>query len=245
MAGQSTIEWTNKTWNPTTGCTKVSPGCKNCYAERFAHRLLHMHSVRYQEGFKLALHNDVLELPLKGKRPSLIFVNSMSDLFHEAIPDDFIRKTFQIMNEAHWHSFQILTKRSARLKELANTLSWTTNIWIGVSVESYQYYFRINDLQAVPASVLFISAEPLLSDLPGLPLENIHWVIVGGESGPGSRPVLSAWVENVLAQCRHRNVPFFFKQWGGTFKKRNGRLLNGMEYNERPICRSHAAELLG
>lgn len=234
MGGLTNIEWTNKTWNPVTGCSKVSPGCKFCYAERFARRLQAMGNARYQKGFAVTLHPDLLGLPLRWKKPSFIFVNSMSDLFHEAVPLEFIKQVFQTMEKAHWHIFQVLTKRSERLREIAEELPWPPNVWAGVSVETSKYYSRIYDLQSVPACVRFLSCEPLLGPLAHLPLESIHWVIVGGESGPGARPMELEWVLSIKEQCEWAGIPFFFKQWGGVQKWRNGRQLLGQEYNGMP-----------
>ena len=234
MAARSKIEWTHRTWNPVTGCSKVSPGCANCYAERFALRLQKMGNPRYRNGFKVTLHYDLLDLPLRWKKPSMIFVNSMSDLFHEDVPDEFIMKVFEVMNKAHWHIFQVLTKRSKRLLELSPKLNWTPNIWMGVSVELKQYYSRIHDLKRTGAKVKFLSCEPLLGPLPDMPLEGIDWVIVGGESGPNARPIKEEWVLDILQQCRRHGVAFFFKQWGGVHKWKNGREINGKEYNEFP-----------
>ncbi len=235
MAGRTRIEWTQRTWNPVTGCTKVSPGCKHCYAERIALRLQKAGNPRYRNGFSVTLHEDLLKVPLRWREPSIIFVNSMSDLLHEKVPLEFIERVFETMQRARWHTFQVLTKRSARLKELAPSLPWSPNVWMGVSVELPRYYFRITDLQTVPAQVRFLSCEPLLSALPDLPLEGIHWVIVGGESGPAVRPMKVEWVESIHAQCVRVGAAFFFKQWGGVQKWRNGRLLNGREYNEYPL----------
>ncbi|MCD6507982.1 phage Gp37/Gp68 family protein [Candidatus Poribacteria bacterium] len=234
MAGRTKIEWTERTWNPVTGCSKISPGCTHCYAERFARRLQRMGNPRYKNGFRVTLHEDLLDLLLRWKKPSMIFVNSMSDLFHKEVPSHFIRRVFETMEKAHWHIFQILTKRSARLKELASSLPWPSNVWMGVSVELPQYYFRIEDLRCVPASVRFLSCEPLLGALPDLPLDGIHWVIVGGKSGPNARPMKPEWVEDIRRQCAKAGIPFFFKQWGGIQKWKNGRKLNGKEYNEFP-----------
>lgn len=235
MAGWTKIEWTERTWNPVTGCTKVSPGCKHCYAERLALRLQKMGNPRYRNGFKVTLHEDLLDLPLRWKRPSLIFVNSMSDLFHEEVPFDFIQRVFKTMERANWHVFQVLTKRSHRLKELAPKLPWPPNVWMGVSVETAKYYERIHHLREVPAAVRFLSCEPLLGPLEHLPLDGIHWVIVGGESGPNARPMKEEWVLSIKDQCERAGVPFFFKQWGGVHKWRNGRKLNGKEYNGMPM----------
>lgn len=234
MAGKSNIEWTQMTWNPVTGCTKVSQGCKHCYAERFAKRFQKMGVLRYRNGFKVTLHEDLIQKPLEWKKPLLIFVNSMSDMFHEEIPLDFIQRVFATMVESPHHIFQILTKRSKRLQKIANTLPWSKNIWMGVSVEDSRVIHRISDLQQVPAAVRFLSCEPLIGPLKNLPLKGIHWVIVGGESGPGARPMKPEWVEDILEQCRKDGVPFFFKQWGGPRKDLTGRKFNGRTYNEMP-----------
>ena len=234
MAGRSKIEWTQMTWNPVTGCSKVSQGCKNCYAERFAKRLQEMGVRRYRNGFRLTLHEDLIEKPMEWKEPRLIFVNSMSDLFHEEVPLDFIQRVFETMVRCPHHSFQILTKRSKRLREVADSLPWPENVWMGVSVENSSVIHRVYDLQEVPAAIRFLSCEPLLGPLSDLPLEGIHWVIVGGESGPGARPMKREWVEEILAQCREAGIPFFFKQWGGVRKSLNGRTLNGKTYDEMP-----------
>jgi protein gp37 len=239
MAGASTIEWTEATWNPVTGCSKISPGCKNCYAERLSRRLHAMGSKRYRNGFDITLQPDLLDLPLHWRQPRQIFVNSMSDLFHEDIPVEYLLRVFSTMQRAHWHTFQILTKRSQRLAEVSHLLQWPTNIWMGVSVESPQYYSRIHDLILVPAAVRFLSLEPILAPLPDLPLRGIDWVIVGGESGPGARPMKSEWVREIRGCCRREEVPFFFKQWGGVRKKATGRKLDGRSYDEMPqaTCR--------
>lgn len=237
MATLSTIEWTDATWNPVTGCEKISPGCKNCYAERMAFRLQAMGQPRYADGFEVTLHESSLREPSLWKRPRKVFVNSMSDLFHDRVPADFIRRVFDVMAAHPQHVFQVLTKRSQRLKDLALQLPWPSNVWMGVSVESPRYYSRIEDLSDVPASVRFLSCEPLLSALPDLPLSGIHWVIVGGESGPRARAVEKNWVTDILDQCREHHVPFFFKQWGGTRKKTTGRHLNGQTYDEYPAER--------
>lgn len=237
MAGISAIEWTEKTWNPVTGCDKISQGCKLCYAERMAKRLHAMHHPRYEQGFRVTLHEDLLDAPLSWRKPSMIFVNSMSDLFHESVPFEFIESVFRTMERSHHHTFQILTKRAQRLEELAPDLPWASNIWMGVSVEQARWYERIHSLQNVPASIRFLSCEPLLESLPQLPLAGIGWVIVGGESGPHSRPMKKEWVAEIRDQCQIQKVPFFFKQWGGVQKWRNGRSLDGLEYNEMPIQR--------
>jgi len=234
MAARSAIEWTESTWNPVTGCTKVSPGCAHCYAERMARRLQAMGQPNYRRGFRPTVHPRVLDLPLSWRRPQMIFVNSMSDLFHEDVPVDFIRRTFGVMAQADWHQFQVLTKRSERLRDLDPMLEWTENVWMGVSVESTEYTFRIDDLRATAAAVKFLSIEPLLGALPELDLDGIDWVIVGGESGPGARPVEERWVTDIRDQCREAGVPFFFKQWGGTNKKKAGRLLEGRTWDEMP-----------
>lgn len=230
---KSNIEWTETTWNPLTGCSKISPGCKNCYAERLAARLQAMGQPNYVNGFELTLHEHALELPLRWKKPQTIFVNSMSDLFQEDVPMEFIRKVFDVMKRAHWHRFQILTKRSARLLELSSQLPWATNIWMGVSVENEDYTFRIDHLRKTEAKVKFLSLEPLLGPLQ-LNLKKIDWVIVGGESGPGARPMLKPWVIDIHKQCEKAKVPFFFKQWGGLNKKKTGRTLDGRTWDEMP-----------
>lgn len=235
MATTSTIEWTEMTWNPVTGCTKVSQGCKHCYAERMAKRLHAMGSGRYQQGFKPTLHYDLIDLPRQWKKPRVIFVNSMSDLFQEAVPDDFICAVFATMQACSQHTFQILTKRSERLREIGPGLSWPANVWMGVSVEDVHVLHRIADLAAVPAQVRFLSCEPLTGPLENLPLQGIHWVIVGGESGPGARPMQRAWVDSIYRQCRSNDVPFFFKQWGGVRKDTTGRELHGRTYDEMPL----------
>ena len=234
MAHKSHIEWTEVTWNPVTGCTKISTGCKHCYAERIAHRLKAMGNVRYRDGFRVTLHDDLLTAPYKWHSPRIIFVNSMSDLFHEDVPSEFIQRVFQTMNECPQHTFQILTKRSERLKFLSNQLNWTTNVWMGVSVENDQMYQRIHDLCEVPSKVRFLSCEPLLGLTENLPLKGIHWVIVGGESGPGARKMKAAWVRSIQDQCQHAKTAFFFKQWGGVQKHRNGRKLDNQTWDEMP-----------
>jgi protein gp37 len=239
VAEHSAIEWTDATWNPVTGCTKISPGCKHCYAERLAFRFQAMGSRRYKDGFALTLQPDQLTLPLRWRRPRRIFVNSMSDLFHEAVPLDYIRQVFGVMAQAHWHIFQILTKRADRLAAVAGGLLWPRNVWQGVSVESERYTGRITSLRTVPAPIRFLSVEPLLGPIPNLPLAGIHWVIVGGESGPGARPLDSSWVLGIRDQCSSARVPFFFKQWGGRTPKSGGRLLEGQTWDEMPVVRSH------
>lgn len=225
------------TWNPVTGCSKVSPGCLNCYAERMARRLKGMGLPRYRNGFGLTLHEDLIDAPLTWPSPRLIFVNSMSDLFHENVPDAFIARVFDVMNRCPQHRFQILTKRSERLHWAAKAVKWTPNIWMGVSVEDSRMVTRIRDLHSVPASVRFLSCEPLISAIPNIPLAGIHWVIVGGESGPGARPIKAEWVRDIRRQCRAAHIPFFFKQWGGFNKKAAGRTLDGRIYDEMPdVC---------
>jgi protein gp37 len=236
MAHGSGIEWTESTWNPVTGCTKVSPGCKHCYAERMAERLQAMGQTNYVNGFELSLQPHMLDLPLSWKKPQTIFVNSMSDLFHEEVPLTYIRRVFDVMERCPQHRFQVLTKRAARLAELAPRLPWPPNVWMGVSVESAQYRWRIRALREVPAAVRFLSLEPLLGPLGPLPLKAIHWVIVGGESGRGARPMDPAWVRSIQRQCQRAGVSFFFKQWGGTNKKKTGRVLDGREWNALPVA---------
>ena len=235
MSDSSGIEWTDSTWNPVTGCTKVSPGCKNCYAERLALRLRAMRNPRYQNGFAVTLHPDQLTLPLRWRKPRRIFVNSMSDLFHEAIPDDFICQVFEVMAQADWHVFQVLTKRSERLASLAHRLPWAPNIWQGVSVESDRYTPRIDHLRTVPAAVRFLSIEPLLGPIPNLTLDDIDWVIVGGESGPGRRSMAAGWAREIRDQCVRAGVAFFFKQWGGRTPKTGGRVLDSRTWDEMPV----------
>jgi len=234
MGSKSPIEWTESTWNPVTGCTKISPGCKHCYAERMAKRLMAMGQPNYANGFALALHEHVLELPLRWKAPQVIFVNSMSDLFHKGVPLEFVLKVFDVMNRADWHTYQVLTKRSGRLREVSARMPWSSHIWMGVSVETEEYQARIDDLRETGAVVKFLSLEPLLGPLPNLELEGIDWVIVGGESGPGARPMEPEWVRDIRDQCRRTEVPFFFKQWGGVQKKRHGRCLDGRTWDEMP-----------
>ena len=234
MAINSGIEWTETTWNPVTGCTKISPGCKNCYAERMAYRLQAMGQPNYRNGFKVTLHERMLPLPLIWRKPRMIFVNSMSDLFHKDVPTSFIEKTFAVMRKASWHSFQVLTKRSDRLREIEATIDIPRNVWLGVSVECEDYLYRIDNLRAVNASVKFLSLEPLIGPLPDLDLNGIEWVIVGGESGPGARPMHEEWVTDIRDVCLASRVPFFFKQWGGVVKKRMGRVLEGRTWDQMP-----------
>jgi protein gp37 len=234
MATVSTIEWTERTWNPVTGCIKISQGCKHCYAERMAKRLKAMGAARYADGFRPTLHDDLIDAPRKWKRPRLIFVNSMSDLFQDAVPDAFLRRVFETMRDCPQHTFQILTKRSDRLRQLGASLPWSPNIWMGVSVENARVKGRIADLADVPAHVRFLSCEPLIGPLDNLDLDRIHWVIVGGESGPRARTMQPAWVESIQRQCVRKDVAFFFKQWGGVRKKSTGRKLHGRTYDEMP-----------
>lgn len=237
MAQGSSIEWTEATWNPVTGCNKISPGCKFCYAERMAARLQAMGQPNYKNGFELTLQPDMLELPLGWKKAKTIFVNSMSDLFHRDVPTEYIKRVFAVMRKAHWHTFQVLTKRADRLNELANELDWAPNVWMGVSVENDRYAGRIDMLRNVPAAVRFLSLEPLLGPLNNLDLQNIDWVIVGGESGPGARAITPEWVTSIRDQCNAASVPFFFKQWGGAQKKRHGRTLDGKTWDAMPKVR--------
>jgi protein gp37 len=223
------------TWNPVTGCTKVSQGCKHCYAERMAKRLTAMGAERYRNGFSVTLHPDLVDTPRGWRLPRVVFVNSMSDLFHDDIPLAYIQRVFATMRDCPRHTFQVLTKRSERLAELAAHLPWPENVWMGVSVEDARVLHRVADLQSVQAKVRFLSLEPLIGPLESLPLDGIHWVIVGGESGPQARPMRKEWVKDILRQCRAAKVPFFFKQWGGTRKDLTGRDLNGRTYSEMPV----------
>lgn len=231
---QSSIEWTELTWNPTTGCTKISAGCKFCYAEVMARRLKAMGIDKYKSGFKLATHEDALDIPYSWKGSKIVFVNSMSDLFHKDVPLEFIKKVFKVMNETPQHTYQVLTKRGDVLRKYDKELNWTPNIWMGVSVEDEKVMHRIDDLRKTSALVKFLSCEPLIGPLPNLDLANIDWVIVGGESGRKPRPMKPEWVLDIKSQCRTSKVAFFFKQWGGTNKKKTGRLLKGRTYDEMP-----------
>lgn len=235
MASVSAIEWTDSTWNPVTGCSKISPGCKNCYAERMAKRLKAMGQLNYVNGFELAMHEEVLDQPLRWKKQQNIFVNSMSDLFHEKVPFSFIQKVFGVMHRAHWHRFQVLTKRTERLLELSDKLHWTFNIWMGVSIENSSFMQRSDQLRKTRAAVKFVSFEPLLGPIGELNLDDIDWVIAGGESGPKARPLKAQWVVEIRDQCLLSNVPFFFKQWGGKNKKKSGRTLEGRTWDEMPL----------
>lgn len=244
MAGASRIEWTNATWNPVTGCTKVSPGCKHCYAERMARRLTLMGNPRYANGFRVTLHPDLLSVPLAWRAPRVIFVNSMSDLFHPAVPGEFIEQVFATMEEAHWHTFQVLTKRPERVVALAADLPWPANVWMGVSVESQRYAWRVDRLRQVPARVRFLSCEPLLGPLR-LDLNGIDWVIAGGESGPGARPMELDWARSVRDQCAAAGVGFFLKQLGGIVNKRGHDLavLDGRLWRAMPLDRRERDEV--
>jgi protein gp37 len=235
MATNTHIEWTDATWNPVTGCTKISPGCKHCYAERLSKRLKAMGQSNYRNGFELTFQPQMLELPLHWNAPKRIFVNSMSDLFHKDVPTEYIKRVFDVMNRAHWHQYQVLTKRSDRVLELSKGLRWAPQIWMGVSVETEKYKVRIDDLRKTSAQVKFLSLEPLLGSLGKLNLRGIDWAIVGGESGPGARPVDSEWVTDIRDQCVKAGVAFFFKQWGGVRKKKTGRTLEGRTWNEMPV----------
>ena len=236
MAGKSSIEWTEATWNPVTGCSKISPGCKHCYANRLALRLQAIGQYNYRNGFQVTLHPHMLEIPLGWKKSRTIFVNSMSDLFHQEVPLEFIQSVFATMRAAFWHRFQVLTKRPERVKILDQQLNWAENIWMGTSVESRSFVSRIDQLRETSAHVKFLSLEPLLGTLSGLNLRGIDWGIVGGESGPGARPMNPDWAREIRDQCVSQNIPFFFKQWGGVFKKQTGRVLDGRTWEEFPRC---------
>jgi protein gp37 len=228
------IEWTETTWNPVTGCTKISAGCRHCYAERMAFRLRAMGQPNYVNGFRPSTHEAILDAPLSWRKPQMVFVNSMSDIFHEDVPTSFILKAFDVMRRASWHTFQVLTKRSKRLLELDPKIEWPSNVWMGVTVENAKYVSRIDHLRKTRANIKFLSVEPLLGPLPKLDLRAIDWVIVGGESGPGARPMKQEWVIEIRRRCEHAGVPFFFKQWGGVNKKRAGRLLEGRTWDQLP-----------
>src|SRR4051812_4106391 len=234
MGANTGIEWTSSTWNPLTGCTKISPGCTNCYAERMSERLRLMGQRNYANGFALTLHESALETPLRWKKPQRVFVNSMSDLFHQGVPISFIRQVFDVMRRADWHQYQILTKRADRLEALAPQIDWPPHVWMGVSVENQDYTVRIDQLRRTPAAVKFLSVEPLLGPLTDLNLAGIDWVIVGGESGPGCRPMHQRWAMSIRDQCVDQRVPFFFKQWGGRTPKAGGRSLDGRTWDETP-----------
>jgi protein gp37 len=238
VADRSAIEWTEATWNPVTGCTQVSPGCAHCYAKTFAERWRGVPGHPYEQGFELKLWPERLDQPLRWRRPRIIFVNSMSDLFHEEIPEVFVEEVFRVMGEADWHVFQILTKRHGRLLELCDRLSWPPNVWMGVSIENRRFVHRADYLRQVPAAVRFISAEPLLGPLEDLNLGGVDWLIAGGESGPGHRPVREEWLIELRDRCSEEDVAFFFKQWGGARPKSGGRLLEGRNWDEMPAERS-------
>ena len=232
---QSNIEWTEMTWNPTTGCDKVSVGCKFCYAEIMSRRLQAMGVEKYKDNFEVRIHEDALNIPYTWKNSKVVFVNSMSDLFHKDIPLEFIQKVFRVMNENPQHIFQVLTKRAERLSELHNELKWTHNIWMGVSVENDKVRDRIDFLRKTNARVKFLSLEPLIGPLRHLNMSGIDWIIVGGESGHNPRPMKPEWVLDIQEQCKNNDVAFFFKQWGGKNKKAAGRILNGRTYDEMPV----------
>lgn len=246
MAANSSIEWTEATWNPTTGCDRISVGCDNCYALTLAKRLKAMGSAKYQTdgdprtsgpGFGVAIHEDALNIPRRWRDPRLVFVNSMSDLFHARVPLGYVREVFQVMAETPRHTYQVLTKRATRLAKLAPQLSWPDNVWMGVSVETHEHTSRVSALRTVPAAVRFVSAEPLLGPLDGIDLGKIHWLIAGGESGPGARPVNEAWVRSLRDQSRAAGTAFFFKQWGGRTPKARGRMLDDRTWDEMPESR--------
>lgn len=243
MGDRSSIEWTEATWNPTTGCDQISPGCDNCYALALSRRLKAMGVAKYQAdgdprtsgpGFGLTVHSDALSIPRRWKAPRMVFVNSMSDLFHAKVPLDFVRQVFQVIAETPQHTYQLLTKRARRLRRVANELDWPPNLWMGVSVENADHLDRVDDLRQVPAAVRFLSCEPLLGPLPGLRLDGIGWVIAGGESGPHHRPVQEEWLVDIRDTCSKADVPFFFKQWGGRTPKSGGRELDGATWSEMP-----------
>lgn len=234
MGMKSNIEWTESTWNPVTGCTKISLGCQNCYAERLSKRLKAMGQPNYKKGFVPSFHEHALELPLTWKKPQNIFVNSMSDLFHDDVPEEFIMRVFDVMSRASWHTFQVLTKRVERMESLGSDISWPPNVWMGVSVEAKKYLYRLDHLRRTPARVRFISFEPLLESVGKIDLNGVHWAIVGGESGPKARPMEETWVVEIRNQCLSARVPFFFKQWGGVNKKKCGRLLEGRTWDQHP-----------
>jgi protein gp37 len=237
LANNSHIEWTDATWNPVTGCSKISPGCKFCYAERLARRLQAMGQKNYRNGFNVTLQPHMLEHPVHWKQPRRIFVNSMSDLFHDEVPAGYITQVFDVMRRAPWHQYQVLTKRSERLLELNPMLPWQPQTWMGVSIENEKYFYRADHLRRTGAHVKFLSIEPLLGSLRKLNLRGIHWVIVGGESGPGARPMNPDWVREIRDRCTQARVPFFFKQWGGIFKRRTGRVLDGRTWDDMPEVR--------
>jgi protein gp37 len=238
MSDRSPIEWTNATWNPVRGCTKVSPGCKHCYAETFAERFRGVPGHPFEQGFDLRLVPKALGLPRSWRKGRMVFVNSMSDLFHEDVPDEYVERVFAVMEAATHHQFQVLTKRSARMADFIGLHPVPPNVWMGVSIEDAEHRWRLDDLRRVQADVRFLSLEPLIGPAGTLDLRNIHWVIVGGESGPRARPMDPEWVRDIRAQCRKANVPFFFKQWGGVHKSWNGRKLDGRTWDEMPVITS-------
>ena len=241
---ESHIEWTDSNWNPVTGCTKVSDGCKNCYALRMSKRLKAMGQPNYRNGFTLTMHEHMIDVPLRWKRPQRIFVNSMSDLFHKDVPLEFIQRVFETMLRADWHQYQVLTKRADRLEELSEQLPWANQIWMGTSVENEKVRWRIDSLRNSGAKIKFLSLEPLIGPLRGLDLTGIDWVIVGGESGPGARPIDVAWALDLRDQCVEQGVAFFFKQWGGVQKSKSGRILDGRTWDEYPVVRPSMPEQL-
>ena len=234
MSTHSAIEWTETTWNPVTGCTKISHGCKFCYAERLSKRLRAMGVDKYRDGFSIAVHESALKDPLKWRKPRLVFVNSMSDLFHKSVPLTFIKSVFEVMNRASQHTFQVLTKRPSRVAKMDGQLNWAPNIWLGTSIESERWLGRLTWLKQTSARTKFLSLEPLLGPLPDIQFEGIDWVIVGGESGPGARPMQADWVRELRDNCVQHGVPFFFKQWGGVLKKRTGRTLDNRTWDQMP-----------
>ena len=234
MAGKTKIEWTECSWNPITGCTKISDGCAHCYAATLTRRLVAMHNPRYKNGFNVTVHEDLIELPKKWKTPRKIFVNSMSDIFHESVPDDIILRIFATMNACPQHIFQVLTKRPERLAQLNGRINWTPNIWMGVTIENNKYLYRADLLRKCDAKLRFISAEPLIGEINDINLEQIDWLIVGGESGSQARPMDVSWVRTLRDKAQAEKIAFFFKQWGGTVKKKTGRILDGQTYDEYP-----------
>jgi protein gp37 len=245
MSRTTEIEWTWVSWNPITGCSKVSEGCRHCYAEKMALRLKGMGVAKYRNGFEVTIHPDTLETPLTWKKPQVVFVNSMADMFHSDIPFEFVQRVFNVMARADWHIFQILTKRSKELVRKAPDLDWPPNIWMGVTVENAHYTYRIDDLRKIPTAVRFLSMEPLLGPVPDMDLSGIDWVIVGGESGPGARPMKREWVLEIQSQCARQGTAFFFKQWGGVNKKAAGRLLQGRTWDEVPPALQDKPRLRG
>jgi len=236
MAQNSGIEWTESTWNPVTGCTKISHGCRRCYAERMSMRLQAAGVKKYRNGFQVTMHEDALHEPLRWKKGRMIFVNSMSDLFHGHVSTEFILSVFHVMNQSPQHTFQVLTKRPSRVTKMNRKLPWMQNIWMGTSIESERWQFRLDDLKNTSAHVKFLSLEPLLGPLPNLNLDGIDWVIAGGESGPKARPMRAEWVREIRDMCIETKTPFFFKQWGGVFKKRAGRTLDGRTWDQFPVA---------